>query len=61
MRQKLGDWFLDVAKYILTAVLLSSMFTDMRNPWVFSGVVLAFIVAFAIGIYLIKTNNKKEG
>lgn len=63
MRQKIGDWFLDVAKYILTAVLLSSMFSDMRNPWVFAGVIFAFIAAFGIGIYLIKTNNNnnKEG
>lgn len=57
MRQKIGDWFLDVAKYILTAVLLSSMFNDMKNPFVFAGVIFAFIAAFGIGIYL----NKKSG
>lgn len=61
MKQKIGDWFLDVAKYILTAVLLSSMFSDMRNPWVFAGVLLAFIAAFGIGIYLLKTSNYKKG
>lgn len=59
MRQKIGDWFLDVAKYILTAVLLSSMFTDMDNPLVFAGVICAFIAAFGIGIYLLKTNTQK--
>ena len=53
MRQKIGDWFLDVAKYILTAVLLSSMFSDMKNPFVFAGVICAFIIAFGIG-YLSK-------
>lgn len=57
MKRKIGDWFLDVAKYILTAVLLSSMFSDMKNPFVFAGVICAFIVAFGIGIYL----NKRAG
>lgn len=60
MKQKIGDWFLDVAKYILTAVLLSSMFSDMRNPWVFAGVLLAFIAAFGIGIYLLKQATIKK-
>lgn len=33
------------------------MFSDMKNPFVFAGVICAFIAAFGIGIYL----NKKSG
>lgn len=58
MRQKIGDWFLDVAKYILTAFLLSSLFSDMDKPLVIAGVLCSFAAAFAIGVYLIKTTNK---
>lgn len=58
MRQKIGDWFLDVAKYILTAFLLSSLFSDMNKPLVIVGVLCSFAAAFAVGIYFNKTSKK---
>ena len=58
MKQKIGDWFLDVAKYILTAFLLSSLFSDMDKPFVVAGVLCSFAAAFAVGIYLIKKGGK---
>ena len=58
MKQKIGDWFLDVAKYVLTAFLLSSLFSDMDNPAAVAGVLCTFVVTFAVGFYLINDKNK---
>ena len=41
MRQEFGRWFLDVAKYILTALLLSSFFGEMNNIYY---TILAFCI-----------------
>lgn len=34
MRKELGKWLMDIAKYLVTAVLLSSIITDMSNSWI---------------------------
>ena len=34
MKKELGKWLMDIAKYIVTALLLSSVFGDMQNPWI---------------------------
>ena len=35
MRKKFGDWLLDIAKYMATAILLTSIFSDMQNIWTY--------------------------
>jgi len=30
-KKKMGEWLMDVAKYMLTAVLISSIFKDIDN------------------------------
>lgn len=32
MKKELGKWLMDIAKYIITALLLSSVSGDMQNP-----------------------------
>jgi len=33
-KKKIGEWLLDVSKYMLTAVLISTIFKDLENKWV---------------------------
>jgi hypothetical protein len=37
MKKELGKWFMDIAKYMVTALLLSSALGNMNRPWVFVG------------------------
>lgn len=60
MREKIGDWFLDVAKYIATAFLLSSLFSDLDSTAAVAGVLCTFTVTFAAGFYLAYKKDKKE-
>ena len=58
MKKELGKWLMDIAKYMTTALLLSSAFGDMENPLVIASVIIASAATLVIGLWLIK--NKKE-
>lgn len=60
MKKELGKWLMDIAKYMTTAVLLSSLFSDMDNwPWyVYLLIVLAVLITLGIGLLMFK--EKKE-
>lgn len=60
MKKELGKWFLDIAKYMTTAVLLASLFSGMKEwAWYMYGlVVIAVLVTLATGLMLLK--DKKE-
>lgn len=60
MRKELGKWFLDIAKYMTTAVLLTSLFSGV-NEWawyIYGLVVLAVLVTLLTGLMLL--TDKKE-
>lgn len=61
-KEKIGDWLMDVAKYMFTALVLSSVLTDMTNPWIFLVVVLFATFIFFEGVRLVKLDkdNKKK-
>lgn len=61
-KEKIGDWLLDIAKYILTAVLLTAIFsgiTDWKWYW-YAIVVFVIALLFVIGIYIINWANKDK-
>ncbi len=31
---EIGKWLLDISKYLITAMLLTTAFSDMSNPWI---------------------------
>ena len=49
---------MDVAKYMVTAILLSSIFSDLQNTWMYVGIILSIICIFALGLWFI--HDKKE-
>ena len=35
MRKEFGKWLMDIAKYIATAIILTSIFGDIKQKWLF--------------------------
>ncbi len=60
MKQELGKWLMDIAKYITTAVLLTSVFNYIESDsimLVFA--VIASFITLAFGLFLMNDKNNK--
>lgn len=51
---------MDIAKYMVTALLLSSTFGDMTNPLIVACVVVASAATLGAGLWLVRNTNRKE-
>ena len=60
MRKEFGKWLMDVAKYMVTALLLSSIFGDMSNPLVLVSVIMAIASTLGAGLWLVRNERDKE-
>ena len=61
MRKEFGKWSMDIAKYILTAVILSKAFGDTHDESnVFMIGIIAVIVTLSGGLYLVREPKNKE-
>ena len=60
---ELGKWLLDISKYLITALLLSTAFGDMGNPWIVMGAIFTAAITFGFGYFLLTKNGrvKKDG
>lgn len=62
MKKELGKWLLDIAKYITTAVILTSLFSSVEQQWViYAGGAISVLLTLGMGLWLVrdKNNNKK--
>ncbi|MDO4756022.1 MAG: hypothetical protein Q4A54_06740 [Parabacteroides sp.] len=60
MRKEFGKWLMDVAKYIATAVLLSSVFEEMQNTYVIYLICsFVLIVLLCVGLILVKDSENE--
>lgn len=60
MRKEFGKWLMDIAKYLTTALLLSSVFGDMENPLIVGGVIFSSAATLGAGLWLVRNKSKKE-
>ena len=44
MRKEFGKWLMDIAKYITTAVILTSIFGEIEQKWIKTLVVVSSII-----------------
>lgn len=51
---------MDIAKYMTTALLLSSAFGDMDNPWIIVFVIFSAAATLLIGLFLVSKQGKEE-
>lgn len=60
MRKEFGKWLLDIAKYLVTVLLLSSLFADMERTYMYVGVSALVIFIFVVGLYLVNDDDDKD-
>ena len=54
MRKEFGKWLMDIAKYITTAVILTSIFGDIEERWIiYVGGIVAITATLGWGLYLV--------
>lgn len=61
MRKELGKWLMDIAKYITTAILLTSFISDLSDKtaiYILSAI--AVVLSLSFGLYLINDNNSSN-
>lgn len=68
MGLEFGKWLMDVAKYMLTALLLASFFGDMNTPGMIAIAIILMLVMLGLGLWFVhhnslddKNNKKKKG
>lgn len=57
---ELGKWLLDISKYLVTAMLLATAFSDMSNPWIVVVVIVSASLTLCGGLWLINKSKKKK-
>lgn len=60
MKKEIGKWMLDIAKYMATAILLSTLFSDSEEWSWFMYLVVILIIVLTLGIGLLIIKEKKE-
>ncbi len=53
MRKELGKWLMDIAKYIITAVVLSSVFGEIESWAMYVAGVVSVGATLFVGLYLV--------
>lgn len=64
MGLEFGKWLMDVAKYILTALLLATFLGNMNSAATIIASIVLMLGMLGIGLWLVKkssNNNKKKG
>jgi len=58
-KKKVAEWLMDVSKYILTAVVISTIFKDIENKWIIYVIGAVTVgLSFYIGVDLFDKNSK---
>jgi uncharacterized membrane protein len=60
MYKEIGKWFLDVAKYIVTAYVLATMFVKVDSIFAALGAIVIMVILFAIGVYFLHKDNNND-
>ena len=66
MKKEFGKWLMDIAKYMVTALLLSTIFSDMNEPIIIYMVVILSAAVLLVGLLLVsdfhiyEINNKTK-
>jgi len=60
MKREFGKWLMDIAKYMVTALLLATIFADMEEPIIVYVVVVLSIIVLCFGLYWVNEGEKEE-
>ena len=60
MKREFGKWFLDLAKYILTAIILTTYLTGLEETNLFWVTSACFVLCLLSGYLLLKQSDKEK-
>ena len=60
MKTEFGKWLMDIAKYMVTALLLSTIFADMDEPIILYSVFVLTPIVLGLGLYWVNEGKKEE-
>lgn len=60
MKKEFGKWLMDIAKYMVTALLLSTIFADMKEPIIIYIVVIVSMIVLGFGLYLVNESDTEN-
>mgnify|MGYP006873025507 FL=1 len=61
MKHEFGKWLMDIAKYLVTAVLLASVFSDIQERWIVYVIVsCAIVLTLGLGLWFLRDIKEKE-
>ena len=60
MKTEFGKWLMDIAKYMVTALLLSTIFAEMNEPIILYMVVVLSLTVLAFGLYWVNEGKKED-
>ena len=61
MKKELGKWLLDIAKYIVTAILLSKVFNVTEDSaYIYIGGVFTVVFIMILGLFLLRETPAKK-
>ena len=60
-KKKIAEWLMDVSKYMVTAVIISTIFKDLENKWTIYAVgFIAVIISLYIGVNMFDKNSNTQ-
>ena len=61
MRKEIGKWFMDIAKYVATAVLISSFLGGLQQKWLMyiTGIIVV-VIFLVLGMFYINDKETKK-
>ena len=61
MKKEIGKWFMDVAKYIATAVLLTQIFGGMGDStYIIAYALISVVIIFSLGVSIIHSDDEDK-
>ena len=60
IKHEFGKWFLDVAKYVVTAMLLTAMIDGLSQVWLIGVSVAIAVLCLVFGGVLMKKGKNEE-
>ena len=61
MKKEFGKWLMDIAKYITTAVILTSIFSEIEQEWIiYVGGIVSISITLGVGLWLVRDKKRKE-
>ena len=60
MKTEFGKWLMDIAKYMVTAWLLSTVFAEMNEPIILYSVFVLTPIVLGLGLFWVNEGKKEE-